>query len=80
MMSFSVDMRDAIVGLAFSRKFPSFFSGNTTVICTYLGGCLALGADSHTGVLARMQTTTMLLRPNEDAVQVFEGIMLPQGS
>jgi len=44
---------------AFSRKYPSFFSGNNTVICTYLSGYLASGADSHIGVLARMQTTTI---------------------
>jgi hypothetical protein len=47
---------------AFSRKYPSFFSGNSTVICTYRGGYLASGADSHIGVLARMQTTIIALK------------------
>ncbi len=58
MMSFSVDVRDDI-GAGFQPQICLFLFRQQHRHCTYLGGYLAAGADSHIGVLARVHTTTI---------------------
>ena len=80
MMSFSVDMRDAIVGLAFSRKFPSFSPATPPSYALTSADAWLWVPTAILVSLLECRRQLRFLRPNEDAVQVCEGILLPQGS